>query len=181
MTELLKKAFHEASKLPREQQDAIASLLLEELKSDRNWDRAFETSQDSLAKLADDALAEDQRGDRREESGRQENPPGSGAEDSRQAPCFPGRVPGASVRFGDDHIKVRRHIASQAPPGVPSAPSSMESSRRREAFRDRYVGIAEARAARQGAGPSGRALAALEGGALARRKARRRSSPAISS
>lgn len=63
MTELLKKAFNEASKLPREQQDAIASLLLEELKSDRNWDRAFENSQDALAKLADDALAEDQRGE----------------------------------------------------------------------------------------------------------------------
>ncbi len=66
MTELLKKAFDEASKLPREQQDAIASLLLEELKSERRWDRAFEGSQDALARLADDALAEDARGDTRE-------------------------------------------------------------------------------------------------------------------
>lgn len=63
MTELLKKAFDEASRLPREQQDAIASLLLKELESDRTWDRAFESSQDALAKLADDALAEDERGD----------------------------------------------------------------------------------------------------------------------
>jgi hypothetical protein len=63
MTELLKKAFDEASRLPREQQDAIASLLLKELQSDRHWDRAFEKSQDALAKLADEALAEDERGD----------------------------------------------------------------------------------------------------------------------
>jgi hypothetical protein len=63
MTELLKKAFDEASRLPREQQDAIASLLLKELQSDRHWDRAFENSQDALAKLANEALAEDERGD----------------------------------------------------------------------------------------------------------------------
>ena len=63
MTELLKKAFAEASRLPREQQDAIASLLLEELQSDRQWDQAFEKSQGALAKLANEALAEDERGD----------------------------------------------------------------------------------------------------------------------
>lgn len=63
MTELLKKAFHEASKLPREQQDAIASTLLAELKSDRRWDRSFDDSQDALVQLANDALAEDERGD----------------------------------------------------------------------------------------------------------------------
>lgn len=63
MTELLKKAFDEASKLPREQQDAIASLLLDELKAERRWDRAFDDSQDALAKLANDALAEDDRGE----------------------------------------------------------------------------------------------------------------------
>ena len=63
MTELLKKAFDQASRLPREQQDAIASLLLRELESDRTWDRAFENSQEALAKLADEALAADERGD----------------------------------------------------------------------------------------------------------------------
>lgn len=66
MTELLKKAFDEASKLPREQQDAIASLLLEELRSDRNWDHAFRDSQAALAKLANEALAEDVRGETEE-------------------------------------------------------------------------------------------------------------------
>lgn len=63
MTELLKKAFEEASRLPRDQQDAIASLFLEELKAERGWDRAFDGSQDALAKLADEALAEDERGE----------------------------------------------------------------------------------------------------------------------
>jgi hypothetical protein len=63
MTELLKRAFDEASKLPRDRQDAIASMLLRELESDRKWDRAFEDSQDALAKLADEALAEDERGE----------------------------------------------------------------------------------------------------------------------
>jgi hypothetical protein len=61
MTELLQRAFDEASKLPREQQDAIASLLLLELESEREWDRAFTGSQDALKRLADEALLEDER------------------------------------------------------------------------------------------------------------------------
>jgi hypothetical protein len=56
MTELLKKAFDEASKLPNDQQDAIASLLLEELKSDRAWVQTFDRSQDALEKLANEAI-----------------------------------------------------------------------------------------------------------------------------
>lgn len=63
MTELLQKAFDEASKLPREQQDAIASLLLEELKADQAWDQAFSRSPSALQKLADAAADEDQRGE----------------------------------------------------------------------------------------------------------------------
>jgi hypothetical protein len=62
MTELLKKAFDEASKLPQEQQDALASLLLEELKSDRSWGRAFDRSQSALERLAKDALHEHESG-----------------------------------------------------------------------------------------------------------------------
>ena len=60
MTELLKKAFDEASKLPQDQQDALASLLLEELKSDRAWAQSFARSQDALSQLADEAIAEHQ-------------------------------------------------------------------------------------------------------------------------
>jgi hypothetical protein len=62
MTELLKKAFDEAAQLPEDQQDAIASLLLEELKSDRAWGQAFDRSQDALEKLADEAIRDHKAG-----------------------------------------------------------------------------------------------------------------------
>jgi len=62
MTKLLQKAFAEASKLPEEQQEAIASLLLEELASDRQWSDAFQKSQDQLAHLADRALRDFEEG-----------------------------------------------------------------------------------------------------------------------
>ena len=53
MTELLEKALAKVSKLPAEKQDAIASLILEELKDEQRWDVAFAKSQEELAKLAD--------------------------------------------------------------------------------------------------------------------------------
>jgi hypothetical protein len=62
MTELLKKAFHEAAQLPDDQQDAIASLLLEELKSDRAWGEAFDRSRNALEKLADEAIRDHKAG-----------------------------------------------------------------------------------------------------------------------
>jgi hypothetical protein len=62
MTELLKKAFDEASKLPTDQQDAIASLLLQELKSDRDWGETFDRTQDALEKLADEAIRDHRAG-----------------------------------------------------------------------------------------------------------------------
>ena len=58
MTELLEKAFGEASKLPTDEQDKLAAWILEELVSERRWDAAFAKSSDALAKLADKALAE---------------------------------------------------------------------------------------------------------------------------
>ena len=63
MTKLLEKAFAEAAKLSNEEQDAFAALLLEELGTERRWARSFENSQDKLASLADEALAEFKRGD----------------------------------------------------------------------------------------------------------------------
>jgi len=42
----------EVHKLSEEQQDAIASMILEELADDQKWDAAFAQSQDELAKLA---------------------------------------------------------------------------------------------------------------------------------
>jgi hypothetical protein len=58
MTELLEKAFAEASKLPSGEQDALATWILDELASERRWEQAFADSPDVLARLADEALAE---------------------------------------------------------------------------------------------------------------------------
>ena len=66
MTNLLKKAFDEAARLPTEEQDSLAKLLLEEMKSARRWDQAFSDSKDRLSDLADEALDEHRRGDTEE-------------------------------------------------------------------------------------------------------------------
>jgi hypothetical protein len=58
MTELLEKAFTEASKLPQEAQDMLARMLLDDLAAEEKWDGTFAQSQDKLARLADEALAE---------------------------------------------------------------------------------------------------------------------------
>ena len=66
MTELLEKAFNEAAKLPAEEQDKFAQWILDELESEARWDQAFAESQDMLAQLADEALAEFRRGETEE-------------------------------------------------------------------------------------------------------------------
>lgn len=66
MTELLEKAFREAARLSPEEQDALASLLLAELESERRWEGMFDGSQDALSELADQALRDDDA-DRTEE------------------------------------------------------------------------------------------------------------------
>ena len=58
MTHLLEKAFAEASRLPEHEQDAVAELLLAELASEKRWGELFDKSQDVLADLAGEALAE---------------------------------------------------------------------------------------------------------------------------
>jgi len=58
MTSLLEKAFAEAPKLTIDQQNAIASLLLREMESERMWTDAFAQSQNEMAKLAAEAVAE---------------------------------------------------------------------------------------------------------------------------
>ena len=63
MTKLLEKAVTEVKKLPDPEQDAIAELILEEIKDEALWDKAFEKSQDALAKLAAEAIAEDRAGE----------------------------------------------------------------------------------------------------------------------
>ena len=62
MTELLKKAFEAASSLPPERQDALAKLVLAEIEDEKRWNRAFANSQDRLADMAAEAIAEHRAG-----------------------------------------------------------------------------------------------------------------------
>lgn len=58
MTELLQKAFAEASKLDETTRDIFARWLLEEIRSEQRWAQLFADSHDELALLADEALRE---------------------------------------------------------------------------------------------------------------------------
>jgi hypothetical protein len=62
MTSILQEAFEKAAALPIEQQQAFTSLVLEEIASEQRWQASLARSQDALAKLADEALAEDAEG-----------------------------------------------------------------------------------------------------------------------
>lgn len=62
MTQLLEKALSEVAKLPASEQDALAAILLDELASEKRWSESFAKSQDVLAGLADEALAEHEAG-----------------------------------------------------------------------------------------------------------------------
>lgn len=62
MTKLLEKAFAEAVKLPKKEQDKLAKWLLAELESERRWDEAFARSEDQLAEFAEAALKEHRKG-----------------------------------------------------------------------------------------------------------------------
>ena len=58
MTTLLQQAFSQAAKLPPIEQDALATLLLEEMADEQRWEKSFAQSQNVLANLAQEALAE---------------------------------------------------------------------------------------------------------------------------
>ena len=56
MTQSFEKAILEIRKLLDEKQDAIAVVIMAELKSERQWDNAFENSKAELDQLAEEAL-----------------------------------------------------------------------------------------------------------------------------
>ena len=58
MTELLAKAFEQASELPSRLQDELARQILEDLIGESKWDETLARTQDQLEKLGDEALAE---------------------------------------------------------------------------------------------------------------------------
>ncbi len=58
MTKLLEETIAAVAKLPDEDQDAIAALVLEQVAAEKRWAELFAGSQDQLAQLADEALRE---------------------------------------------------------------------------------------------------------------------------
>ncbi len=58
MTKLLEQAISRLKTLPTTQQDTIAAMILEEIEDEVKWDETFAKSQDVLAQLAADAMAE---------------------------------------------------------------------------------------------------------------------------
>jgi hypothetical protein len=62
MTKLLERAFNEVSKLPEIEQNAFAKWVIEELETERKWEKAFAGSEDILDRLADEALAAHKQG-----------------------------------------------------------------------------------------------------------------------
>ncbi len=63
MTNLLEKAYEEASRLPEVEQNALAKWMLDELNSERQWAKAFAESEDVLERLAVEALEDTRRGE----------------------------------------------------------------------------------------------------------------------
>jgi hypothetical protein len=55
---LMQQVMAELATLADEEQEAFAAILLAEIKSERRWEESFARSQELLAKLANDALAE---------------------------------------------------------------------------------------------------------------------------
>jgi len=58
MTQLLERAIREVQSLPEAEQDAIASLILDELADEKLWDETFARSQDKLSRMAEKVRAD---------------------------------------------------------------------------------------------------------------------------
>jgi hypothetical protein len=65
MTGLLEEALRRVESLPREEQDAIASQIMESLDDEEAWTRSFREKPAVLRSLAREALEEHRRGDTR--------------------------------------------------------------------------------------------------------------------
>lgn len=65
MTTLLEQALQKVGSLPADEQDAIASQILDSLADEEAWRRRFAEKRDVLRRMADEALAEDERGETR--------------------------------------------------------------------------------------------------------------------
>lgn len=65
MTGLLEEALRRVESLSREQQDAIASQIMEALDDEEVWERSFRERPERLRALAGEALDEHRRGETR--------------------------------------------------------------------------------------------------------------------
>ncbi|MEB2297458.1 MAG: hypothetical protein HUU44_07035 [Ignavibacteriaceae bacterium] len=62
MTKLLEKAFRKAAELSEDQQNIIAKWLLEELESERKWEKSFSESEDVLDILVKETIEQYENG-----------------------------------------------------------------------------------------------------------------------
>ena len=58
MTQLLEKAINKAHALPIPEQDVLASIILDEIDSEKNWATSFAKSQDLLSSMAAEVITE---------------------------------------------------------------------------------------------------------------------------
>ena len=65
MTNLLEKALKRVGALPQDEQDAIASQILDSLADEEAWKKRFAEKRDVIRRLAQQALEEDARGETR--------------------------------------------------------------------------------------------------------------------
>ncbi len=63
LTGSLERAIAEASRLSEEEQDALADWIIQEIASEKRWEKVFSNSSDELARLAEEALEEHHRGE----------------------------------------------------------------------------------------------------------------------
>jgi hypothetical protein len=63
MSSLLEKAFEKVVALPSDEQDAIASQILESLADEEAWKKRFAEKRASLRRMAKEAAEEDERGE----------------------------------------------------------------------------------------------------------------------
>lgn len=63
MTEMLDKAFRQASNLPEREQDEFAAFILAELADEQRWSKALSTSSSRLSELAAEARREYEAGE----------------------------------------------------------------------------------------------------------------------
>ena len=63
MSSLLEKALEKVGTLPPDEQDAIASQILESLADEEAWKRRFHEKREVIRRMAREAIAEDERGE----------------------------------------------------------------------------------------------------------------------